>query len=437
LLVFTSMRIRASRFVGGRAIAGNVFRFRRARSHTRGFRKQTAGALSIFQAGQSNSINQHLESSLKMTIIRKFVVACATIAVITAPATAAGPRPSQFYSQHNLISNGTIPADLTDPNLINAWGLVSGPTTPWWISDNGSGDTTLYNVATGVIPATFTVPGAGGQQGNPTGVVFNGGTGFVVNNGVGAPSPARFIFASEDGTLSAFKGAPIVTVVPNAQAPAHGAIYKGLAIDSATAGSFLYATDFHNANVDIFDSSFHAVTIPGAFTDPNLPAGFAPFGIQNIGGTIYVTYALQDANKEDDVAGPGNGFVDAYDTSGNLLGRVASAGDLNSPWGLALAPSDFGRFSGDLLVGNFGDGRIHAFDPNQLTQTGEFEGVGSLHSTAGRSIQIDGLWALQFGQGTTATSANGLTTTLFFTAGPNDEHEGLFGTIVSQPRRQP
>ncbi len=321
-----------------------------------------------------------------LTIKWKFVVACVTIALITVSATAAAPGPSQFYAQHNLISNGAIPADHNDSNLVNAWGLVSGPTTPWWISDNGTGQTTLYNVATDAIPATFTVPGAGGAQGNPTGVVFNGGTGFVVNNGVGSPSAARFIFASEDGTLSAFKGAPIVTVVPNPQAPAHGAIYKGLAIDSATAGSFLYATDFHNGKVDIFDSSFHAVTIPGAFTDPNLPAGFAPFGIQNIGGTIYVTYALQDADKHDDVAGPGNGFVDAYDTSGNLIRRVASAGELNSPWGLALAPSDFGLFSGDLLVGNFGDGRIHAFDPNQLTETGEFEAVGLLHSTAGTDL---------------------------------------------------
>jgi len=343
------------------------------------------------------------------------------------------PGPSQFYLQHNLISDGFVPAVLTDSNMVNAWGLVSGPTTPWWIANNGTGTTTLFNVATGTIVAEFIVPGAGGAQGNPTGVVFNGGTGFVVNNGVGAPAAARFIFSSEDGTLSAFKGAPIVTVVPNAQAPAHGAIYKGLAIDSATAGHFLYATDFHNGKVDIFDSSFHAVTIPGAFTDPNLPAGFAPFGIQNINGTIYVTYALQDEDQEDDVAGPGNGYVDAYDTSGNLIRRVASAGELNSPWGLALAPDNFGRFSGDLLVGNFGDGRIHAFDPAQLTETGEFEAVGLLHSASGKPIQIDGLWALQFGHGATASSANGLTNTLFFTAGPAEEEHGLFGSIVNVP----
>ena len=370
----------------------------------------------------------------------RFIVTIFTALIVIAIAVVCGgqrtlavPGPSQFYLQHNLISDGFLPADHTDINLVNAWGLVSGPTTPWWIADNGSGKTTLFNVGGNAIVTEFTVPGAGGAQGNPTGLVFNGGAGFVVNNGVGAPAPARFIFASEDGTLSAFKGAPIVTVVPNANAPAHDAVYKGLAIDSATAGQRLYATDFHNGKVDIFDSSFHAVTIPGSFTDPNLPAGFAPFGIQNINGTIYVTYALQDEDQHDDVAGPGNGFVDAYDISGNLIQRVASAGELNSPWGLALAPNDFGRFSGDLLIGNFGDGRIHAFDPAQLTSAGEFEAIGLMHSAAGKPIKIDRLWALQFGHGTTASSANGLTNTLFFTAGPDDEAHGLFGTLVNVP----
>jgi uncharacterized protein (TIGR03118 family) len=353
-------------------------------------------------------------------------------------ARAAGRGPSQFYAQHNLVSDITGLAVHTDANVVNAWGLDSGPTTPWWIADNGTGKSTLYNVANDAIQATFTVPGAGGAQGNPTGLVFSGGTGFVVDNGVGSPSAARFIFASEDGTLSAFKGAPIVTVVPNPQAPAHGAIYKGLAIDSRTAGQHLYATDFHNGKVDVFDTSFHLVTLSGNFTDPNLPAGFAPFGIQTIGNTLYVTYALQDADAEDDVAGPGNGFVDGYDLNGNLIQRVASAGELNSPWGLALAPEGFGRFSGDLLVGNFGDGRIHAFDPTTLTSDGEFEAVGLLHSAAGKPIQIEGLWALQFGHGTNAVGANGRTTTLFFTAGPSDEHHGLFGSIVltEPPGRQ-
>jgi len=348
------------------------------------------------------------------------------------------PGPSQFYAQHNLVSDVPGLADLTDPNVVNAWGLDSGPTSPWWIADNGTGKTTLYNVGGGAVVTTFTVPGAGGEQGNPTGLVFNGGNGFVVNNGAGT-SAARFIFSSEDGTISAFRGAPIVTVVPNANAPAHGAIYKGLAIDSRTAGTHLYATDFHNGKVDVFDTSFHLVTLSGNFTDPNLPAGFAPFGIQTIGDTLYVTYALQDADAEDDVAGPGNGFVDAYDLNGNLIRRVASAGELNAPWGLALAPPQgFGRFSGDLLVGNFGDGRIHAFDPTTLTSDGEFEAVGLLHSERGRPLQIEGLWALQFGHGTTAVGANGLTTTLFFTAGPFDEEHGLFGSIelTAPPGRQ-
>ena len=224
-----------------------------------------------------------------------------------------------------------------------------------------------------------------------------------------------------------------MTVVPNANALAHDAVYKGLAIDSRTAGQHLYATDFHNGKVDVFDSSFHLVTLSGNFTDPNLPPGFAPFGIQDIGGTLYVTYALQDADRHDDVAGPGNGFVDAYDLSGNLIRRVASMGELNSPWGLALAPEDFGRFSGDLLVGNFGNGRIHVFDPTTLTSDGEFEAIGLMHSDAGKPVQIDGLWSLQFGKGTSATSANGTTTTLFFTAGPFGEDHGLFGSLVSVP----
>jgi uncharacterized protein (TIGR03118 family) len=376
-------------------------------------------------------------SKFIVTIVTVIIAAMLAIvcggqrALVTASSTPVNvPGQSQFYLQHNLISDGFAAADLTDLNLVNAWGLVSGPTTPWWIANNGTGTTTLYNVGTGTIVAHFTVPGAGGAQGNPTGLVFNGGTAFIVNNGVGSPASARFIFSSEDGTISAFKGAPIVTVVPNAQAPAHGAIYKGLAIDSATAGQFLYATDFHNGKVDIFDGSFHAVSIPGSFTDPNLPAGFAPFGIQNINGTIYVTYALQDEDQEDDVPGPGNGYVDAYDTSGNFIRRVASAGVLNSPWGLALAPGDFGRFSEDLLVGNFGDGRIHAFDPAQLTSDGEFETVGQLHSASGKPIKIDGLWALQFGHG---NGANGPTNTLFFTAGPGDEEHGLFGSLINVP----
>lgn len=349
----------------------------------------------------------------------------------SAQADAAAPAPpgaatSRFYKQHNLMSDGAVPADLVDPNLVNAWGLVSSPTSPWWISDNGSGRSTLYNVGTGTIPLIVTVPGAMGEQGTPTGVVFNGGSGFVVNNGAGT-GPARFIFATEDGTISGFRGVPVVIAVDSS---ASGAVYKGIAIDNPAAGTLLYATNFHAGTVDVFDSHFNAVVMPGAFTDPDLPAGYAPFGIQNIGGTIYVTYALQDADKHDDVAGEGHGFVDAFDTQGNLIRRVASRGELNSPWGLALAPGDFGAFSNDLLVGNFGNGRVHAFDPGSLEGNGEFRHRGLLHSADGRPLAIDGLWALGFGKG---AANNGPTSTLFFTAGPQGEQHGLFGTLVAAP----
>lgn len=340
-----------------------------------------------------------------------------------------GSAAAQFYTQTNLVSDGAaVPPGLVDSNLVNAWGLVSSPTSPWWISDNGTGRSTLYNVGTGTIPLIVTVPGAGGHQSAPTGVVFNGNTtSFIVNNGAGT-SAARFIFASEDGTISAFRGVPVVIVVDNS---ASGAVYKGLAIDSATAGNFLYATNFHAGTVDVFDNTFHPVTMPpGAFTDPTLPKGYAPFGIQNLGGVMYVTYALQDEEKEDDVPGQGHGFVNAFDTAGNLIRRVASKGQLNSPWGLALAPADFGKFSNDLLVGNFGNGRIHAFGPEKLTGHGEFQRRGPLHAADGRPIEIDGLWALSFGKG---APANGPTNTLFFTAGPGDEQHGLFGSLVVAP----
>ncbi|HTD68804.1 MAG TPA: TIGR03118 family protein [Gemmatimonadales bacterium] len=363
-------------------------------------------------------------------------VACAEERIAAPPLTPpsfslqgkpAAPPASRFYQQHNLVSDGAVPADLVDPNLVNAWGLVSGPATPWWISDNGTGRSTLYSVSTGAIPLIVTVPGVGGEQSAPTGLVFNGGTGFVVTNSAGT-SPARFIFASEDGTISGFRGVPVVIAVDSS---ASGAVYKGLAIASTATGDFLYATNFHAGTVEVFDSHFNPVHVTGAFTDPGLPAGYAPFGIQNIGGTIYVTYALQDADKHDDVSGEGHGFVNAFDTGGNLIRRVASKGELNSPWGLALAPADFGTFSNDLLVGNFGNGRVHAFDPGSLEGNGAFQHRGPLHSAEGPPIAIDGLWALSFGKG---AANNGPTNTLFFTAGPDGEQNGLFGMLVVAPR---
>src|SRR5438132_38695 len=302
----------------------------------------------------------------------------------------AAPPASRFYQQHNLVSDGAVPADLVDANLVNAWGLVSGPATPWWISGNGKGRSTLYNASGGTIPLIVTVLGAGGEQSAPTGLVCNGGTALVVTSSA-ATSPARFIFASEDGTISGFRGVPVVIAVDNS---ASGAVYKGLAIASTTTGDVLYATNFHAGTVDVFDGHFNPIHMTGAFTDPALPAGYAPFGIQDIGGTIYVTYALQNAERHDDVAGEGHGFVNAFDTNGNLIRRVASRDNLNSPWGLALAPADFGAFSNDLLVGNFGDGRVHAFDPATLDGNGEFTHRGPLLSAEGGPLAIDGLWAL-------------------------------------------
>src|SRR5437870_10717166 len=336
---------------------------------------------------------------------------------LTSPSFSLQAAPSQFYEQHNLVSDGAVSADLVDPALVNAWGLVASATSPWWVADNGTGLSTLYNGNTGAkVALTVSVPGA------PTGIVFNSGPSFVVTSGTKS-GPARFIFASEDGTISGWNPAVAATqAVVGVDNSAAGAVYKGLAIAGTAAGDRLYATNFRAGTVDVFDAGFHPVL--GGFTDHHLRPGYAPFGIQQLGGTIYVTYALQDADKKDDVAGEGHGFVNAFDTGGHLRRRVASGGRLNSPWGLALAPADFGAFSGDLLVGNFGDGHINAFDPHR--GHGGLQQRGQLHAADGRPIAIDGMWAIAFGNGAAAVPAN----VLFFTAGPLDEEHGLFGKLV-------
>ena len=338
---------------------------------------------------------------------------------LASPSFSLRAGPSSFYEQHNLVSDGAVPADLVDPALVNAWGLVASATSPWWVADNGTGLSTLYNGNTGAkVALTVSVPGA------PTGIVFNSGPSFVVTSGTKS-GPARFIFASEDGTISGWNPAVAATqAVVGVDNSAGGAVYKGLAIASTAAGDRLYATNFHAGTVDVFDAGFHPVL--GGFTDADLPPGYAPFGIRHLGGTIYVTYALQDADQHDDVAGVGHGFVDAFDTEGNLLRRVASTGRLNSPWGLAVAPTDFGTFSGNLLVGNFGDGHINAFDLEHLRGDGELRPRGQLHGADGPPITIDGLWAIAFGNG----AAAGPTNVLFFTAGPFGEQHGLFGKLV-------
>jgi uncharacterized protein (TIGR03118 family) len=339
------------------------------------------------------------------------------------PGAAAQKHHKHGYRVTNLVSDVAGEAQNTDPNLLNAWGLAAGPTSPWWVSANHADVSTIYDGTGAVQPLVVDV--AGGV----TGLVFNGSTNFVVTHGTDS-GPSVFLFDTEGGTILGWNPAvpapaPSTQTFVVADRSSVEAIYKGLAIASTADGDFLYAADFHNARVDMFDGSFNLVSDATTFVDPDIPDGFAPFGIQNIGGTIFVAYAMQDAAGEDEQAGAGLGYVDMFDTSGAFLGRVASQGKLNAPWGLAMAPAGFGRVSGDLLVGNFGDGKIHAF---QQTATG-FEPDGALKTRSGDPVAIDGLWALEFGTGDVA----GPTNTLFFTAGPDDENHGLFGKIVAVP----
>ncbi|HEY6836283.1 MAG TPA: TIGR03118 family protein [Gaiellaceae bacterium] len=311
-----------------------------------------------------------------------------------------------------LVSDQPGVAPNTDPNLVNAWGLTSSSTSPWWVADNGMSESTLYRGSDG-LPQPQPNPLVVNVHDDPTGTVFNSTSGFGLPNG----SLARFLFDTENGQVLGWNGGTNAVQVADL---GDGAVYKGLAIAVTSAGPRLYATDFHNGRVDVFDGSFGLVPNSG-FDDPAIPSGYGPFGIQTIGNRVFVTYAKQDADAHDDVAGQGLGFVDVYDTSGNLLDRVAQHGQLNSPWGLTIAPDSFGRFAGDLLVGNFGDGNINAY----VEHNGNFTHAGELRDASGKSLTIDGLWALQVGQG----GSNGPAGTLFFTAGPDGESHGLFGQI--------
>jgi uncharacterized protein (TIGR03118 family) len=353
---------------------------------------------------------------------------------LAASAAAGSPIANSAYRQTNLVSDIPGLALHTDPNLRNSWGTSTGPGLPIWVSDNATGAATLYDGQGNPQPGPGThqlvvtipaPPSAGpGAVGTPDGTVFNPTPdGFVVSkNGVSAP--ARFLFATEDGIIAGWNQAVDLTHAVMAvdrstatdQAGDHGAVYKGLALVSTPAGKFLYATNFRFGTIEVFDSNFRQVN---SFTDPTVPAGFAPFGIHNIGGNLYVTFAKQNAAKHDDDAGPGNGFVDVFAPNGTLLQRLASQDRLNSPWAVTLAPATFGAFGGDILVGNFGDGRINAFNPT----TGQF--LGQLR-THGGPITISGLWGLRFPAG----SLNVTPGALYFTAGPNHEADGLLGDIV-------
>jgi uncharacterized protein (TIGR03118 family) len=337
------------------------------------------------------------------------------------PIAVAADPPLSSYVQRNLVSDLPGIAEVTDPDLVNAWGMSFSLTSPVWVSDNGTDVATLYRGASQTTPTITKVPlTVSIADGAPTGQVFNPTGDFTVT-GPGGSGPARFIFASENGAIDAWNPAAAPTTALS-MVSVPGAVYKGLALSTGGGGSFLYAANFHDNRIDVFDGSFQLTQLAGSFTDPKLPAGYAPFNVANLGGQLFVTYARQDADGRDDVAGQGHGIVDVFDLQGNFVQRLIQHGRLDSPWGLAIAPAGFGRFSNDLLVGNFGDGRINAFDP----ATGGF--VGVLTSRPGKPIEIDGLWALLFGNGTA-----GSPTTLLFSAGPNDEQDGLFGSITLAP----
>jgi uncharacterized protein (TIGR03118 family) len=330
---------------------------------------------------------------------------------------------AQHYQQTNLVSDIPGLAATTDPHLVNPWGIARSPMSPWWVADNGTGVSTLYTGAGQPVPLVVTIPPppGGTPPSAPTGIVFNGTTDFNIAPG----SPAVFIFVTEEGTVAGWNPAVDPTNAILTVNNSGSAIYKGATIAQRDGANLLYAANFFGGSIDVFDKDFAPVNLgPGAFTDPSLPEGFAPFNVQNINGTIYVAFAKQDEEKEDEVAGPGLGFVDAFDTSGNLLLQLKSGHWMNAPWGITLAPSDFGKLSNRLLVGQFGSGQIATFDP----ETGNFHGL--LRGLRGQPLTIEGLWGLAFGNG----GAAGPTNTLFFAAGIDDEEHGLFGTITPVPQ---
>jgi uncharacterized protein (TIGR03118 family) len=354
------------------------------------------------------------------------------------------PPAATGFTDTALVSNSNAilaTAKTIDANLQNPWGIAVAPGAPFWIADNNSNLSTLYSgvganetqAITGSPNIGIAIPAsAAGVQANPTGQVYNGNGGFLIATSTGQES-SLFIFDGEGGTIAAWakdSGATAVTAYDDGVVNgASHAVYKGLAIGTVGGATFLYATDLHNNKVDVFDTNFSKpAAMQGKFVDPNIPAGFAPFGIQALNGNLYVTFAKQDSAKHDETTGAGLGYVDVFDFSGNLVGQFASAGPLNAPWGIAIAPAGFGSLQGDVLIGNFGDGTISIFSPNG-TALANFE--GPLMSTAGQPLTFPGLWSLAFGNG----DADKPVTTLFYTAGFADQTDGVFGgiTLTSNP----
>jgi uncharacterized protein (TIGR03118 family) len=334
-------------------------------------------------------------------------------------------RAANAYVVRNLTSDIPDLADNTDPNLKGAWGISESSKSPFWISDAATGLSTLYNSTGGVISLVVTIPTskAGAATGTPTGTVYNSTQGFAVATG----EPAAFIFDTLDGTISGWNSTvnktQAVVAVDNSSA---GAIYTGLAIATSGSNTYLYAANLFAGTIDVFDSDYNPVTVANAFQDSNLPAGYAPFNVQALGGSIYVAYALQNTGKNFATPGAGKGYVDVYSTAGTLLKQLIAGGPLNEPWGLAIAPAGFGDFANDLLVGNFGDGTINVFNPT----TGAL--VATLNDGYGTPIVVPGLWALQAGNGGSGGDINAV----YFTSGiqgPDGLPHGLFGRLQAAP----
>jgi uncharacterized protein (TIGR03118 family) len=343
------------------------------------------------------------------------------------------------FTDTALVSNnvGVVATATTiDANLSNPWGLATAPGLPFWIADNNSNLATLYSgvgaiqtkEVTGSNTIGISIPASAvGVPANPNGQVYNGTGGFLIPTSKGQET-ALFIFDGEGGTIAAWahdSGAAAVTAYDDGVVNgSNHAVYKGLALGNVNGASFLYATDLHNNKVDVFDTKFSKpAAMQGKFNDPSVPSGFVPFGIAALDGQLYVSFAKQDSAQHDEITGAGFGYVDIFDFSGNFVSRFASAGVLNAPWGMAMAPSGFGSFGGDVLIGNFGDGTINVFAPNG---TALATAVGPLMGSNGQALSFAGLWSLVFGNG----DSDKPVTTLFYTAGFADQTDGVFGKIT-------
>jgi uncharacterized protein (TIGR03118 family) len=337
----------------------------------------------------------------------------ALAAIVMPTARATGSKPSTYYVQTNLVSDKGQKARAHDRRLVNPWGLAAGPDTPFWVTDAGTGFCTLYDGNGKKQRLVVKIPPVNGSTtaSTPTGVVFNGESSDFVGD--------SFIFATEDGTLSGWSQSDASDAVLRVDNSASLARYEGLAIGTDGSHQFIYAANFFLSAVDVFDAEYNLVTLDGSFTDPSLPAHYAPYGIQNINGNICVAYALRD-DWGYPILGAGNGVVSMFTTRGIFIRQLVSNGALNAPWGMAMAPADFGPLSNQLLVGNLGDGAINGFDPSTGAMTGQ------LIDKTGNPIHVDGLWALQFGNG----SNNASTNTLYFAAGTSGYAHGLFGKFA-------